>query len=111
MPLRPIRIESLYWEIDEMPNIAKSGICIINIEEDEGCYIVPEYEYPGLIKVCMHIHNYTYTCSAQNNVNNCRHDLINMFVLKVVAVFGYLCMSNYFIHEIQQLSINTLLGK
>lgn len=51
LPLRPVRVESLYWEIDTLPNNARSSVSLIDIEEDEGCYIIPEYEYPGLIKV------------------------------------------------------------
>ena len=51
LPLRIIRVESLYWEIDKLPNNASSGISVIVPEEDSGCYIIPEYEYPGLIKV------------------------------------------------------------
>jgi len=57
LPLRTIRIENLYWEADELPNNARSNfnILIINIpdgnEGTDGCYIIPEYEYPGLIKV------------------------------------------------------------
>ena len=51
LPLRPVRVESLYWEIDAVPGSANSGVCIIGFEEDDGCYIVPEYEYPGMIKV------------------------------------------------------------
>lgn len=49
--MRPVRVESLYWEIDAVPGSANSGVCIIGFEEDDGCYIVPEYEYPGMIKV------------------------------------------------------------
>ena len=51
LPLRTIRVESLYWKLDELPNNTNSGISVIIPEEDNGCYIVPEYEYPGLIKV------------------------------------------------------------
>ena len=51
LPLRPLRIENLYWEIDELPNNSRSSVSIICAEEDNDCYIIPEYEYPGLIKV------------------------------------------------------------
>ena len=49
-------MESLYWEIDGQLNNTNSptgnGISVVVPEEGGGCYIIPEYEYPGLIKVC-----------------------------------------------------------
>ena len=52
LPLRTVRIESLYWELDEPSNDTSNGVSLVDTEEDDdGCYIVPEYEYPGLIKV------------------------------------------------------------
>ena len=60
LPLKAIRIESLYWEADVLPNNARSSfynatvnICESSEEEEDidGCYMLPEYEYPGLIKV------------------------------------------------------------
>ena len=62
LPLRPVRVESLYWETDPVPSNVNNGVCIIGFEEDDGCYIVPEYEYPGLIKVTLLI---TSTCIHQ----------------------------------------------
>ena len=55
LPLRTVRNESLYWEADELPNNGRSNFKIIIISDGsadtDGSYIIPEYEYPGLIKV------------------------------------------------------------
>lgn len=55
LPLRTVRNESLYWESDVLPNNAKSDFKIVIVSdgnaETDGTYIIPEYEYPGLIKV------------------------------------------------------------
>ena len=55
LPLRTVRNESLYWEADELPNNARSNFKIVIISDGspdtDGSFIIPEYEYPGLIKV------------------------------------------------------------
>ena len=55
LPFRTIRNETLYWKADELPNNGRSNFMIIIVSEDTvqpyGTYIMPEYEYPGLIKV------------------------------------------------------------
>ena len=56
LPLTNMRIETLYWKADVLPNNGRSNFMITIVSEDSeqtyGCYIMPEYEYPGLIKVC-----------------------------------------------------------
>ena len=61
LPLRIVRVASLYWQIDTVPSNGDNGVCIIGFDEDDGCYIVPEYEYHGLIKVT---NNYVLVTSA-----------------------------------------------
>ena len=55
LPLRTVRNESLYWEANELLNNARSNFNIVIISDGspdtDGCYIIPEYEYPGLVKV------------------------------------------------------------
>ena len=55
LPLRTIRNESLYWEADEVPNNGRSNFKLIIVSdgtaETDNSYVIPEYEYPGLIKV------------------------------------------------------------
>ena len=61
LPLRTIRNESLYWKVD-VPNNGRSNFKLIIVcdgtAEADGSYIIPEYEYPGLIKVRLfHVFN------------------------------------------------------
>ena len=55
LPLTNVRIETLYWKADALPNNRRSNFKIIIVSEESeqpyGCYLMPEYEYPGLIKV------------------------------------------------------------
>ena len=55
LPFRTIRNETLYWQADVLPNNGRSNFKIIIVSEKSeelyGTYIMPEYEYPGLIKV------------------------------------------------------------
>ena len=55
LPLRAVRNESLYWEADELPNNGRSNFKIVIVsdgdKDTDGSYIIPEYEYPGLVKV------------------------------------------------------------
>ena len=55
IPLTTLRYETVYWKADAVPNNGRSNFMIVIVSEknDEpyGCYLMPEYEYPGLIKV------------------------------------------------------------
>ena len=55
LPLRAVRNESLYWKADELPNNGRSNFKIVIVSDGDtdtdGSYIIPEYEYPGLVKV------------------------------------------------------------
>ena len=55
IPFRTIRNETLYWKADVLPNNGRSNFKMIIVTEESGepygTYIMPEYEYPGLIKV------------------------------------------------------------
>ena len=55
LPFRTIRNETLYWKAHALPNNGRSNFKIIIVSEKSeelyGAYILPEYEYPGLIKV------------------------------------------------------------
>ena len=61
LPLTNLRYETVYWKADALPNNGRSNFKIIIVSEtnDEpyGCYLMPEYEYPGLIKVNSFIMN------------------------------------------------------
>ena len=55
LPLRAVRNECLYWKADELPSNGRSNFKIIIVSDGDtdtdGSYIIPEYEYPGLVKV------------------------------------------------------------
>ena len=55
LPLRTVRNESLYWKADVLPNNGRSNFKMVIVSDGtadtDGCYVIPEYEYPGLIKV------------------------------------------------------------
>ena len=55
LPLRTVRKEHLYWKITPLPDSDGRGFDIVVIADDDGehdgFYIIPEYEYPGLVKV------------------------------------------------------------
>lgn len=54
LPLRAVRNESLYWKADELPNNGRSNFNIVFVSDGsdtDGTYVIPEYEYPGLVKV------------------------------------------------------------
>ena len=61
LPLTNVRIETAYWKADVLPNNGRSNFktTVVSEECDElyGCYLIPEYEYPGLIKVNSFIMN------------------------------------------------------
>ena len=61
LPLTNVRIETAYWKADALPNNGRSNFKIIIVSEESeqpyGCYLIPEYEYPGLIKVNSFIMN------------------------------------------------------
>ncbi|XP_065897170.1 peroxisomal sarcosine oxidase-like [Dysidea avara] len=54
LPLRTVRKEHLYWKITPLPDNDGRGFEVVIFADDdvsEGCYITPEFEYPGLVKV------------------------------------------------------------
>jgi len=54
LPLRTVRKEHLYWKITPSPDNDGRGFEVVIVADDdvsEGCYITPEFEYPGLVKV------------------------------------------------------------
>lgn len=55
LPLRTVRNESLYWGADVLLNNGRKNFKMIIISDGsadtDGAYIIPEYEYPGLLKV------------------------------------------------------------
>ena len=62
LPLRTIRNENLCWKADVVPNNGRSDFKLIIVcdgtAEADGSYIIPEYEYPCLIKVRLfHVFN------------------------------------------------------
>ena len=65
LPLTNMRIESLYWKADALPNNGRSSFKIIIVSEGSeqpyGCYLIPEYEYPGLVKVKFKSYRYINT--------------------------------------------------
>jgi len=58
LPLRAIRKEHLYWKITPSPDNEWRGFDMVIIADDnsvyDGFYVIPEYEYPGLVKVQMY---------------------------------------------------------
>ena len=64
LPLTNMRIENLYWKADALPNNGRSNFKITVVSEEskhpDGCYLIPEYEYPGLIKVNSFMMNNSY---------------------------------------------------
>jgi len=54
LPLKTVRKEHLYWKITPLLENDGRGIGMVifaDDDESEGCYISPEFEYPGLVKV------------------------------------------------------------
>ncbi|XP_065897175.1 peroxisomal sarcosine oxidase-like isoform X2 [Dysidea avara] len=54
LPLRTVRNESLFWEADPLPDNGRRNFNIIIVsdgEDTDGCYMIPEHEYPGLVKI------------------------------------------------------------
>ena len=63
LPLRTVRNESLFWEADPLPDNGRRNFNIIIVsdgEDTDGCYMIPEHEYPGLVKVCVVL----YVCAC-----------------------------------------------
>ncbi|XP_065897172.1 peroxisomal sarcosine oxidase-like isoform X2 [Dysidea avara] len=61
LPLRTVRKEQLYWKITPLPDNGGRGFDIVVIADDDdehdGFYVIPEYEYPGLVKVNYRSHH------------------------------------------------------
>jgi len=76
LPLRTLRNESLFWEADPLPDNGRRNFNLIIVsdgEDTDGCYIIPEHEYPGLVKVCVCVRACVRACVCGACMYLCAH--------------------------------------